>query len=76
MIFAPLSGVFRPFKCNVLIDMVGFKPTILLFVFSLNHLLLPFFFSFFVLNVSYDSIVLPLWAYLLKLFSNIKSLFF
>lgn len=31
-------GIFRPFTLNVMIDMVEFKPTVLVFVSNLFHL--------------------------------------
>ena len=55
-----LKGMFRPFIINVVIDIVEFKSTTMLFVFPLSHLfLVPFssFSTFFELNI-YNYLIL------------------
>lgn len=38
-----LMRIFRPFPINVIIDEVGFKPTMLLFILYLSHYIFSYF---------------------------------
>ena len=64
--FLPFNWMFRPFKFNVIINMVRLKFTVLLFVFCLSLFFLVSFYyfsDFFRVDLYYDSTLFPLLVY-------------
>ena len=67
-----LIGMFRPFRCNMIISIVGFNSFILLFFFSICSMFFPPIFLFFLTALGwshfYDYILFSLLVYSLSRF--------